>query len=61
MRIMLIDVNIAQGIVQKWKILGMYFQRLMESSEVFFLARLFISFYYFNAAAEKYAYYVWEI
>ena len=60
MRIMLIDVNNAQGIVQKWKILGMYFQRLMESSEVFFLARLFISFYYFNAAAEKYAYYVWR-
>ena len=60
MRIMLIDVNNAQGIVQKWKILGMYFKRLMESSEVFFLARLFISFYYFNAAAEKYAYYVWR-
>ena len=60
MRIMLIDVNNAQGIVQKWKILGIYFKRLMESSEVFFLARLFISFYYFNAAAEKYAYYVWR-
>ena len=57
---MLIDVNNAQGIVQKWKILGMYFKRLMESSEVFFLARLFISFYYFNAVAEKYAYYVWR-
>ena len=60
LRIMLIDVNNAQGIMRKWKILGMYFQRLMKSSEIFFLARLFISFYYFNAAAEKYAYYVWR-
>jgi uncharacterized membrane protein YphA (DoxX/SURF4 family) len=57
---MLIDVNNAHGIARKWKILGMYFQRLMKSSEIFFLARLFISFYYFNAAAEKYAYYVWR-
>ena len=38
----------------------MYFQRLMKSSEIFFLAQFFISFYYFNAAAEKYAYYVWR-
>ena len=60
LRIMLIDVNNAHGIARKWKILGMYFQRLMKSSEIFFLARLFISFYYFNAAAEKYAYYVWR-
>jgi len=60
LRIMLIDVNNAQGIARKWKILGMYFQRLMKSSEIFFLAQLFISFYYFNAAAEKYAYYVWR-
>ena len=60
LRIMLIDVNNAQGIARKWKILGMYFQRLMKSSEIFFLAQFFISFYYFNAAAEKYAYYVWR-
>ena len=59
-RIMMIDVSNAYGIFRKSRIIGMYFERLMKSTEIFFLARLFISFYYFNAAAEKYAYYVWR-
>ena len=53
MRIMLIDVTSRKESCKSENSRHVL-PEIMESSEVFF-ARLFISFYYFNAAAEKYA------